>query len=527
MGILDLFTGGGVVTEQAVQKLEEQLSAERETNLYLRESMADLELMLEDQGWERLLGDVSLEFSRAGLERAARLCRVMAVANPLIKRGLNVRQAYVFGGGVQVEAQHPQTQPIIKEFWEDESNKRSLSGSQAQEELERANGTDGNVFLACFTTPRTGRVEVRSFPFKEIKDIITNPEDRDEPWYYERIWTETVISPSGDTSSRTRKAYYPDIRYRPQPRQRPSSINGAPVNWNAPIYHVSVNRLDDWKFGIGDAFAAIAWARGYKEFLEDWAILVKALSRFAWRAKTKRNQTAAKLRDKIMRKPAIDPDTGQPLDTGATAVMSEDASLEAIPKTGAVIDSTSGKPLAAMVASALEISLVVLITDPGSTGARAVAETLDPPTILAMEKRQNLWNDAIRTICNYRIDAAVRAGKLPGTEVYDRDTRRLVTRLPDDEMRMLDITWPELGSDATKDRVESIVAADSTGKVPPQTVARLLLQALDVEDVDSILNEMLDESGEFRDLELRATMAAIRAFREGRDPASVYNGNGV
>jgi hypothetical protein len=45
----------------------------------------------------------------------------------------------------------------------------------------------------------------------------------------------------------------------------------------------AVNRLDGWKFGIGDAYAALPWARAYDGFLTDWAKLVKALSRFAWR----------------------------------------------------------------------------------------------------------------------------------------------------------------------------------------------------------------------------------------------------
>ena len=34
---------------------------------------------------------------------------------------------------------------------------------------------------------------------------------------------------------------------------------------------------------MGDVYAAMPWARAYKGFLTDWARLVKALSKFAWR----------------------------------------------------------------------------------------------------------------------------------------------------------------------------------------------------------------------------------------------------
>lgn len=519
MSVLDVIRNRGPVAEanNVVARLSEDLYAERNMVEVLREGMADLELALEDQGWDRLTDQFGDELSRPALLKAAKICRVSAVANPLIKRGLNVRQSYVFGGGIDISAIDKKVDEILQKFMTDVSNMRSMFGSQAQEELERALGTDGNVFLAHFTTKKTGRVEVRSFPFDEITDILRNPEDRDEPWYYERRWVETGFDNLGNTRKTIKVAYYPDLHYRPSPAQRLKAIDGHPVIWDAPIWHLSVNRLDGWKFGIGDSFAAVSWARAYKEFLEDWSLLVKALSRFAWRFKHKRSGVAQKMRDKLAGVQTVDPNTGRPL-AGGALVSDQDGDMEAIPKTGAVIDSTSGKPLAAMVASALEISLVVLITDPGATGARAVAETLDAPTIRAMEKRRELWKETFTASLNYVIDAAVRAGKLSGTELFDLELRKFVTTLKGDDkkLRMLDISFPELESEAVKDRVESIVAAD--GKIPDEIIARLLLQALGVDDVEEIIEGMKDENGNFKAPGLADTLAAVRAFRKSKPP---------
>jgi hypothetical protein len=52
----------------------------------LRESLADVELGLEDRSWRALSTTAEVEFTRHGLLTAARLCRVMAIVNPLVKR---------------------------------------------------------------------------------------------------------------------------------------------------------------------------------------------------------------------------------------------------------------------------------------------------------------------------------------------------------------------------------------------------------------------------------------------------------
>jgi hypothetical protein len=95
------------------------------------------------------------------------------------------------------------------------------------------------------------------------------------------------------------KVAHPALGYRPA--QRIKTLNGAEVRWDAPILHVPVNRLDGWKYGIPDVYASIAWARMYRDFLVDWALLTKSLSKFAWKAtggtKSRAQAAAAKIRD--------------------------------------------------------------------------------------------------------------------------------------------------------------------------------------------------------------------------------------
>lgn len=517
-------------------ELSEALRQEQESNLLLIEENADLELALEDQGWRRLSLTNNVEFSRDGLRRMAALCHLMAIKNPLIKRGLALRTFYVWGLGVSIAARSTgpdrdnaaaqDVNAVVQAFLDDEGNRAALTGEQAREENERALGTDGNVFVACFTSPLTGRVQVRSLPFDEVDDVITNPEDRSEPWFYRRRWTATVIDPvTAQARPQEQVAYYPALGHRPTTRFR--GINGHPVHWDAPVLHVRVNGRSTWKFGIPDAYAALDWARAHKEFLEDWAKLVKALSRFAFRATTPGNRSrrlavAAKLREA----PSVNAATREPNDVGATAVMAQGQILEAIPKTGATIDSESGRPLAMMVAAALDVPVTMLLSDPGQTGARATAETLDRPTELMAGMRRTIWASALQRVLSHVVDSAVKAprGLLKGTVTRDPETGREIVTLAGDTERTVDVTFPDLDEVDIATVMKALQIADQIGKTPPLLIARLILQALGVEQVDEVLEELTDDDGNFLDPDVSAGQAAVDAFRSGRDPVGALDG---
>lgn len=520
-------------------ELAEMLRQERATNEHIRESMADLEARMYEPGWQKLTAYAEQEFTREGLQRITAACRVMAIKNSLIKRGLSLRNAYVWGQGVQISARangkqrgQQDVNAAVQGFLDDDGNRRVFSSPQAREETERQLGTDGNVFYALFTSPRTGRVQVRSLPWDEITDVICNPEDRSDPWFYRREWWEDHRTERGVQQVR-RVAYYPALGY--NPRFKPPRLNFpvygdstlAEVYWDAPVYHIKVNGLKGWKFGLPDAYAAIDWAAAYKDFLTDWATLIKALSRFAWRLTSKGSkQAAAKAR--IAAAPRTDPYSGDPMRAGATALTTPDMSLEAIPKSGATIDSESGRPLAAMVAAALDVPVTMLLGDPGTTGNRATAETLDSPTERGMDLRRNVHGEALRAILNYVIDQAVKApqGALKGTVRRDEDGREVV-ELDGDTDRALDISWPDIEDIDPAVVIDAIVKADATTYLPPLVVARLLLEALGVSDVDEILDRLTDDAGDFVPPEGAggaAGQAAVDAFRRGDDPARMLGG---
>lgn len=530
------WTGRTELATELAEARQEQRAAQQMLD-HLTESYAGLEAKLNDAGWRRFTGHAEQEFTREGLTQLTSICRLMAIKNPLIKRAVSLRTAYVWGQGVEISARDAtrkgsgqDVNAVVQDFLDDPSNRRTFSGQQAREELERSLATDGNVFLACFTNPRTGRVQIRSLPWDEITDVICNPEDASEPWYYRRVWSTKANVLTGATAQ-TRVAYYPALGYRPKVRpvrlKDPQSGSAvAEVMWDAPTLHIKVGGHRDWKFGIPDVYAAIDWANAYREFLTDWATLVKSLARFAWRL-TSKGSKQAQARAALSAAPSVDPVTGEPRFAGATAAMPPDMALEAIPKTGATIDSESGRPLAAMVAAGVDLPVTMLLTDPGVTGARATAETLDSPTELMAKGRRALWTDAHRDILLYVITAAVRApeGALRGKVVLDDNGReRMVLR--GRAQGTVDISWPDIDKIDVNVLVDAIVKADSTSYIPPLVIVRLVLEALGVSDVDEILAQITDDNGNFLppDGVDGAGQAAVNAHRRGDDPAPLLGG---
>ena len=68
----------------------------------LEEAIADLQqLALEDRGWDRLLAGAQDDLTPEGRRRIGDMCNVMTIANPLIKRGFQLRLAYVWGAGCE------------------------------------------------------------------------------------------------------------------------------------------------------------------------------------------------------------------------------------------------------------------------------------------------------------------------------------------------------------------------------------------------------------------------------------------
>jgi hypothetical protein len=513
VGLLERIRGNGKTDTgrtRLVETLREAVIQREDSLELLTERLAELELALEDEGWLRLGLEGELDFSRPGIRSIIKLSRLMAIKNPLVKNGVAVQKSYVFGRGVQIKGVDPRVDQVVQRFLHTAANEKMFSKHQARMDLEADLQIEGQIFFALFTNVSTGEVTVRTLPVLEIDDIISNPEDAAETWWYKRTWTARVFNQAtGTYELRPQTRYYRDWRIPKQPG-KVGQIGGAPVAEDVWVYHVKVGALRGMKFGVPETYASLDWARAYKDWLTSWASLEQALAKFAWRLSGKSKQLR-KAKEKLATTLGIEDgaeDNPPPVDA-STALTPENMQLEAIPKTGAHVAAEDGTQLRKMAAAGMGIADNVMSSDP-QQGTMATAKTLDRPTELSMRGRQLLWTDVFSDLCGF---AVARSRAAPNGRL-----REALAEAEGNEPDLsIVVTWPDILERDPRQAVRAVVDATTlggrprAGTLPDDYVTRALLVALAEEDIDKVLEGF--EPGALPAEEKAQIAAAVREVR--------------
>jgi hypothetical protein len=471
----------------------------------LTERIASLELALEDQSWTQFSITGNAEFSREGLGKITDISRLMYLKNPIINRGVEVKRLYVWGNGININAEDDDINTVIQDFMDDTRNQAEITSHQAQTLKEVDLETDGNLFFVFFVDDiATGEVVVRSIPFDEIKEIICNPEDAKEPWYYHRQWTKT----NADGTQKINDEYYPDWNFaKPE-----ATLNSKTVNVSYPICHVKIGGFSTWKFGVSEVYSAIDWAKAYKAFLENWATIAQALARFAWKITTTGGKAGiAAAKSKVGTTLGTGSgETNPPPVTGAAFIRGvNSADLDPIRTAGVQASAEDGRRILLMACAGLGLPETFL--GDASVGSLATAKSLDRPTELMMLDRQMLWSDVFRKIITFVLKQNVKAGGDLATMATINANGNLEWNEGVD--KTININFPPLMSNDVTAQVQAIFQANQTQTLDARTIAQLLLAALSVEEADEVLTKLYptDEVN----APVGSVAEAIRTFTEG------------
>lgn len=476
----------------AAVELRRIATVEHDNNELLQERLAELELALEDIQWIRLANETERELSRNGLQRIMAQSRWMFLKNPLISRGVRLQADYVWAQGSTIKAEDQKVQEFLDDFMADEGNRKVLYGAEARIAAERELQVTGNLFFVFFSDLiNTGKTNLRRIPADEIQDIITNPDDRQQPRYYRRQWVNYRLSmDSGQQLQAGQTAWYPDVLWDPDDGDvdedgnpaRPATIGEWPVMWDSPVYHIKVGGLADMRFGVPETYSAMDWARADVQFLEDWVNIVKAYGRFAMALTVKGGSKSvaaakSKLSTTLAQTTPINADTNPPAVGGATWIQAEGAKLEPIKTAGATTSAEDGREVKNMAACGLGWPVTFL--GDADVGNHATAKTLDRPSELKILGRQKLWKDADVDIFRQVVKAGIAAGVLPATV----DTT-------------IDEQFPPILEHDVWETMQSIVAAAGTGRLDKESITRQICAALGITDVDAVMEALEEEEAE-------------------------------
>ena len=337
------------------------------------EAIGDLALRIDEIGWNPLNDFEDNGISLDALKKASDTLQDMVSTNPIMKRAAQLRHGYVFGRGMLFSDVKPAAQKIMDKRY----NKRALFCVTAWEELNRAKFTDGNVFvLRDHKTEEYFRI-----PLKEITGAVTDPQSAERVRFLQRTYTEYNQASQNDPGKKV-VVWYKVYGYDEPERGRPTKIGEHSIDRAKTMYFEPANRLVGHTWGIPDGYAAMVWVIAYSEYLKNNSKLVKAYAQIAYKASNKTQaggqQTSASL--------------AVPGGVAGTAVMGQAQDLVPMPRAGSDVSFENGRPLAAMVAASLGVSVVALLSDPGAAGSSyGSAQTLDAPTIIVMASLQEGW----------------------------------------------------------------------------------------------------------------------------------------
>lgn len=475
---------------EAVELYGKMAFTEHSNNELLQERIAELELALDDVGYERI-GDSNFDkqFTKASIDKIAAMARVYWLKNPLVKRAVATQANYVFGQGVDVVAADEDVQTVVDAFMEDSKNRAELTGEQAMLTKETELQVTSNLFFTFFTDPLNGATRVRTIPLNEITRIIYNPDDSKEPWYYYRQWQQP--KEPGSQKYEMHQAMYPDINYMPK-GGLPKHFNGIEVMTLNPVYHVKTNCLSDMEYGVSEIYAAIDWAKAYKDFLEDWYTIVKSLSKFAWKATSKSGATGMAQAKQVL-EGAINGGSNPmnsdlPGQAAQVWMSSDNFDLAPMPKNGATVAVDDGRRALLMVCAATGI-YEHYFGDP-STGNLATAKAMEQPMLLMFQERQELWTDVFNTILGYVINqsALKPGGKLRGVMSFNDYGESYVDM--GDTDRSVDVKFPPILQEDVNERIDAIVKSVTlSGQTPANTI-----------DLKTATTQMLTALGEDTDI---------------------------
>lgn len=353
-----------------------------ESNPLLRETYeaaaaALLAVQAEDVGWSPVNKFNAIEqgFELSTIQEIGEYAELQTTGNPLLNQGLRLRTAHVFGRGIKFEGE---IAPRFKRVMDKPINKSALFTQDAFARNERELFNKGNLIMAYNRQTQV----FWPIPFNSITNSASNPVLDHDIWYYQHTYYETNLA-TGETNPEPTTKWYPTLERFEMGENTIRRIQDAPVDTNIVIIDMKVNMPIGHTWGVPDCLPAMPYAWAHAEYIRDASKLLKALSTIAWKVVAKGKANAANAAAKF-----AGPRTGGP---AQTAAMSEGTDLVAMPKAGQV-DMKDGQTIASYVASALGVSLVALLSDPGAaSGSYGAAATLDGPSADTARQRQDMW----------------------------------------------------------------------------------------------------------------------------------------
>jgi len=329
------------------------------------------------------------------LEQSLKAWRI----NPLARRIVELTSQYVVGGGLTVNCKNVPASKFLDQFWNHRLNRMPVRVSEMCDELTRT----GNLFV-ILTTDAAGMSYVRLMPASHIDEIISKPNDIEQPLYFKL------------------KADLENLSPEPVPAYDPNNDDlSKPV-----ILQYAINRPAGAQWGEPDLAPLLVWLSRYSNWLQDRARLNRYRNAFLYIVQAKFASEA----QRVQRQNALNANPPKP---GSILVADDTESWKVIhPRLDSSNAEKDGLALKKMIAAGAGIPLHFLAEPESAT--RTTADAAGGPTFRRFEQRQQyfLWmiEDILRVILTRRAMVDGKINKqihlsVTGADISSRDNLSL------------------------------------------------------------------------------------------------------
>ena len=193
---------------------------------------------------------------------------------------------YGMGVNVSIVCEDESADEVWQDFWAADRNQRVIAKDR-MDELSRWLLVTGERFHVFFASTLDGETTIRSIEPGQISNILTNPDDLTEPWFYERTWS---------TKQGQQVLYYPDwelffnsdVAKAWRVAQQEYTINGELAQQNrtaacmlfTPFIQLDEESLRGWPLL---APQGTPWLRAQREFMQNRATVAAAKAAYVRR----------------------------------------------------------------------------------------------------------------------------------------------------------------------------------------------------------------------------------------------------
>lgn len=353
-------------------------------------SVVNAMLAFEDQNWVPLktmgVGNGYKGIAHPQLVELVAKAQEMTKMNALMGHALRIKTNHVFGRGFSFDitpaGKSGKTAPRLQKMIDDPENQRVIFSANALKSLNRTLWNTGNIY--ALWNEREKEFTILPVDTAIEDGVITYDDNPSRVKYYKRSYIKRNDIPVTQDAKNPQNKYeewIPVLEYKEKlgkslPKTIKISGKDEPVNQDCVIIDLRVNKDEEDLYGVPDSFAAIPWAWASAEYIKDGSKLLKAYAAIAYQIKTK-TESGKKA-------------AGAAIATGkiaGSAVTGPDTEISQINRASAV-DLYTGRPIQAMFASAVDLSVTSVTNDTGKGGAYGSEQVLTTPELLSALSRQ-------------------------------------------------------------------------------------------------------------------------------------------